>query len=385
MTPLERVVEVRAGGGAPQDQAAFTAVGHPFVRAGSLVKLLAGHDETDLEKLDPKAAAQYGLTLFPTGTVLFAKSGMSATKGHVYRLRRPSYVVNHLAALVPSAMVDGRYLMYALREFSPTRLIKDSAYPSIRLADIAEMRIPLPPLAEQRRIAEILDRADGLRAKRRAALAQISGMTSVVFTSMLEQCDDLTTGTLDDVADLRRGPFGGALRKDMFAPSGYKVYEQGHAIRGEFRSGRYFIDEQKFAAMQSFAVREGDLIVSCSGTIGRVAVVPPDAPPGIINQALLRVRPRTDLVTPAFLGQVLTSRAMKAVLSGVAHGTGLQNFPPMEVVRSLAVPIPPLPWQGILGARLAAMDRLQGLATTSMRGLDALFASLQHRAFRGEL
>src|ERR1019366_3035328 len=113
------------------------------------------------------------LKLLPSGTVLFAKSGMSATKGHVYRLQHPAYVVNHLAALVPSPAVESRYLAHVLMQFSPTRLIKDSAYPSIRLADIAEMQIPLPPLVEQRRIADILDLADALRAKRRAALDRL--------------------------------------------------------------------------------------------------------------------------------------------------------------------------------------------------------------------
>ncbi len=95
--PISALAEVQSGGGAPQDSSAFTATGHPFVRAGSLPKLLHGASEESLEKLEPATAQEYGLSLFPTGTVLFAKSGMSATKGHVHRLRHPAYVVNHLA------------------------------------------------------------------------------------------------------------------------------------------------------------------------------------------------------------------------------------------------------------------------------------------------
>ena len=70
---------VSSGGGAPQDVDAFSAQGIPFVRAGSLVKLLGGQPEDSLELLQPDVASAHKLKLFPEGTVLFAKSGMSAT------------------------------------------------------------------------------------------------------------------------------------------------------------------------------------------------------------------------------------------------------------------------------------------------------------------
>src|SRR3989442_8697 len=137
-TPL--LAEVRSGGGGPQDSKAFSTSGFPFVRAGSLPKLLDGATEYSLELIEPEVARQYGLSLFPAGTVLFAKSGMSATKGHVYRLRNPAYVVNHLAALIPHDPEDSAFLVRVLQRFSPTVLIKDPAYPSIRLGDIESMK-----------------------------------------------------------------------------------------------------------------------------------------------------------------------------------------------------------------------------------------------------
>ena len=165
---LASLADVRSGGGAPQDPAAFSENGYPFVRAGSLSKLLNGHDENSLEKIERSAAAQHGLKLFPEGTVLFAKSGMSATKGYIYRLRVPAYVVNHLAALVPHNADDSAFLVRALQKFPPTSLIKDPPYPSIRLSDIQEMRINAPTdPKERRRIAEMLDQVDDLQRKRR--------------------------------------------------------------------------------------------------------------------------------------------------------------------------------------------------------------------------
>jgi hypothetical protein len=117
--PLASLAVVSSGGGAPQDPTAFSESGHPFVRAGSLPRLLDGVAEQELEKLQPETAGRHGLKLFPKGTVLFAKSGMSATKGYVYSLKGPAYVVSHLAALVPRDQRDSSYLVRALQMYPP--------------------------------------------------------------------------------------------------------------------------------------------------------------------------------------------------------------------------------------------------------------------------
>ena len=181
-TTITKLAEVRSGGGAPQDPSAFSGDGHPFVRAGSLSRLLGGENENQLEKLRPDVAHTHRLQLFPKGTVLFAKSGMSATKGYIYSLKQPAYVVNHLAALVPRDPRDSAFLTRALQRFSPTSLIKDQAYPSIRLGDIEQMRILAPGSAEDRgRIAEVLEKADVLRRKRKYALGLLENLNHSIF------------------------------------------------------------------------------------------------------------------------------------------------------------------------------------------------------------
>jgi type I restriction enzyme S subunit len=96
---------------------------------------------------------------------------------------------------------------------------------------------------------------------------------------------------------IRRGPFGGSLKKSIFVESGFKIYEQQNAIKDDFQIGCYFITEEKYREMKGFSVKPDDLIVSCAGTIGRIAIAPENAEPGIINQALMRIRPNTDLVS----------------------------------------------------------------------------------------
>jgi len=287
-------------------------------------------------------------------------------------------------------MVYPRYLFHwfgsqhtqeAVRSFGQ----RTTSISNLNIERTLALQIPLPPLAAQRRIADVLDKVDGLRVKRRTALAGVDAIAQSMFEDMFGDPDKYPPGTLESVAELRRGPFGGALRKEIFVDAGYRVYEQSNAIQDDFNTGRYFIDATKFASMRTFAVEPDDLIVSCSGTLGRVAIVPPDAAPGVINQALLRVRPKADRVTPLFLKMFLASSATQSALTGLGRGTGLQNFPPMEEVRALRVPVPPLPAQHHLAARMSVLSKMKEGMAASLAQLDDLFASLQHRAFRGEL
>ena len=93
----------------------------------------------------------------------------------------------------------------------------------------------------------------------------------------------------NDVCKFIRGPFGGALKKEIFVSEGYAVYEQSHAIYGDFSKFRYFISEEKFNELKRFSVFPNDIIMSCSGTMGKFAIVPEKLKEGVINQALLKL------------------------------------------------------------------------------------------------
>ena len=106
--------------------------------------------------------------------------------------------------------------------------------------------------------------------------------------------DGWTYATLPDIVKhekhaIKRGPFGSHLKIEFFTTSGYKVYEQQNAIHNDLKRGCYYIDEKKFKELQSFEIKSGDLIISCSGTIGKLTIIPKYFEKGIINQALLKI------------------------------------------------------------------------------------------------
>lgn len=162
---LGSVVDVSAGQPALKANA-FAKDGRPFIRAGSLENLLNGGTLSDCEKIADDTAKRERLRLYPKDTIVFAKSGMSATLGRIYRLLEPAYVVSHLAALVPTGRYDPTFLTYWLRKNPPSHLIKDPAYPSIRIGEIEEVQVPDVSIDEQRRIAGILEKADDIRRRR---------------------------------------------------------------------------------------------------------------------------------------------------------------------------------------------------------------------------
>lgn len=163
---------------------------------------------------------------------------------------------------------------------------------------------------------------------------------------------------LGDVCRFVRGPFGGALKKDYFVEDGYAVYEQQHAINNQFNKIRYFIDTEKFEEMKRFELSPGDLIMSCSGTMGKIAIVPEGIKPGIINQALLKLSPRNKIDT-TFLRYWLQSASFQYLLDEHTHGAAIKNVASVSVLKDLEIPLPPLPEQKRIAAILDKADSLR--------------------------
>lgn len=155
---------------------------------------------------------------------------------------------------------------------------------------------------------------------------------------------------------IRRGPFGGSLKKSIFVESGFKVYEQQNAIKDDFQIGHYFIDEKKYREMEGFSVKPNDLIISCAGTIGRVAIAPETAEPGVINQALMRIRPNSEIVLCRYLKYLLESPKYQRDIFGKSAGSALKNLAAISEIKKCEIPLPPISEQRRIAAILDKAD-----------------------------
>lgn len=152
-----------------------------------------------------------------------------------------------------------------------------------------------------------------------------------------------------------RGPFGSALRRHELKESGTPVYEQEHAIYNS-RKFRYFIDNEKFHQLSRFVVKENDLIVSCSGTLGRVSIICNNDPKGIISQALLILRPDIQKINPLYLKYFFTSPVGFNSLVNRSTGSVQVNLAKREIIQEIKLAVPPLAEQRAIAKVLSDID-----------------------------
>ena len=152
----------------------------------------------------------------------------------------------------------------------------------------------------------------------------------------------------------RKGPFGSSLTKQMFVPKGpnsVKVYEQKNAIQKDWQLGDYYITRDHFESqMKGFEVFPGDVIVSCAGTIGESYVMPSECEQGIINQALMRMRIVEAMNLEYFL--LYFDYVLKSSARKSSKGAAIKNIPPFEILKNMVMPLPPLAEQKRIVARV---------------------------------
>lgn len=152
-----------------------------------------------------------------------------------------------------------------------------------------------------------------------------------------------------------RGPFGSALKRGDMKREGIPVYEQQHAIYNS-RMFRFFIDSDKFEEMKRFQVQENDLIISCSGTVGKVSIIRNADPKGIISQALLLLRVDTDKISPLYLKYFFSSNEGYNAIISRSSGSVQVNIAKRSVIEQIPIYLPSLPIQNRIVSVLKSID-----------------------------
>jgi restriction endonuclease S subunit len=232
-------------------------------------------------------------------------------------------------------------------------------FASITGKNLKEFKVLLPPLPEQKRIVDLISSVDSYIEALQQQLENVKKSRNAVLHELLtEGGDNWVETTLGETADLVRGPFGGSLKKEIFVQEGFAVYEQQHAIYGDFSNIRYRISTKKFDEMKRFSLLPGDLIMSCSGTMGKVRIVPEEAAPGIINQALLKIKPRSNL-SGAFLFLWMQSDDFIRQIEMNSGGGALQNVSSVKMLKAIKLAVPELAIQDRVIKIISTIDEVK--------------------------
>ena len=280
--------------------------------------------------------------------------------------------------LRPKVEADVKYLYYYLRQLRLTEGGYDRHFKYLKRSCI-----PLPPLSEQRRIAEILDKADALRAKRRAALVQLDTLTQSIFLDMfgdpLLNSKDWPLKKLTALGSLDRGVSKHRPRNAPELLGGpYPFVQTGDVANCDGYIRTYSASYSELGLRQSKLWPAGTLCITIAASIAKTGILAFDA---CFPDSVVGFSPR-EQGTVEFVRIWLSF--LQASLERSAPESAQKNIN-LEILRALDVPTPPLEALLEFDRRLAAIECCKDSHRQSIDGFESLFTSLQHRAFRGEL
>jgi type I restriction enzyme S subunit len=390
LTPLALISDIAAGQSAPKSDE-FSLEGTPFIRAGSLASLISGTDESKLELLQEDIAKRRKLKLYPKGSILFAKSGMSATKGRIYVLKKPAYVVSHLAILRPNESVYGEYLRLVLNYLPPSKLIKDPAYPAISLKEIASYKLPIPEdINDQKRIAHVLSKVEKLINERKRNILQFDDLLESIFIDMFGDPIRNEKGWNTDSL-VNFGYFKNGLNYGK-GESGIKVKYLGV---GDFKSHSKISDLSSLSTIHlhslpssDYFLQDGDILfVRSNGNkelIGRCIAIFPQNEKVTFSGFCIRFRLEKKSLSPIYLSHLFREKSFHKNLLKGGQGANIQNIN-QKLLSSLNIPIPSVELQNKFASIVKKVESIKSQYQQSLLDLEELYGSLSQKAFKGDL
>ncbi|MFF9849104.1 restriction endonuclease subunit S [Streptomyces litmocidini] len=322
---------------------------------------------------------------FSAGQILYSK-----IRPYLAKVVIPEFSGLCSADIYPiETSIDSRYLWRWMLSEDFTKAVSKhegrGVLPKINKSALATLPVPLPPRAEQRRIAAVLDQVDSLRVKRRDAILLLDDLVRSIFIEMFGDSRSWPVVDLKSVASLiTKGttPTSVGLR---FTDSGVQFLRVQNIAHGgvDLSTGVLYIDEESHRVLGRSRVLPGDVLVSIAGTIGRSGLVPPGAAEMNCNQAVAIVRLLESVDRRYVLEWLNSPEARQQIAASSVTGT-ISNLS-LGQLGGLKLPLPPLERQQEFARRLSSVDRMRAAHGTHLATLDELFTSLQHRAFSGTL
>ena len=380
--PLKDLAAICAGQGAPQGDHNYCENGTPFIKAGNLQELLEGKAITSIQKVSDEVAKKHKLRLYPKGTILFAKSGMSCIKGYIYVLPQSAYVVSHLACITPNEDIS-EYLRYYFNYHKPNQLVKDAAYPSISLSDVGNLVVDMKPESERNEIVSVLQHTESIITLRQQQLQKLNELVKARFVEMFgiypANPKGWETGTIRDVvSDVRYGSSRPAVDGGK-----YPYLRMNNITYG----GELDLSDTKRIdipdnELDKCTVRRGDVLFNRTNSkelVGKTCVYNRDDMM-VLAGFVIRVRV-SERILPEFLSEFLNTEFSKQMLLAMCKtAIGQANINAQEM-QNIGLYLPPIELQRKFVQFKEQTDKSKVAVQKALDEAQLLFDSLMQKYF----
>jgi len=254
-----------------------------------------------------------------------------------------------------------------------------------------ELEIPLPPLDEQKRIAATLDKADQLRQKRRQATAMLDSLTQSIFLEMFG----------DPVSNPRDWPLTALGLLQAVGPNFGSMQPPSKDVRewislrvANIQNWEITLEDTKYIDLndneiERFTLKDGDIIlaraIASQEHLGKCVVVNVGSDKLAFDSHLMRIRLNQQTILPEFLRELFRTPGGRTIFLKSTRKTTVQYNINTKELNAIKIPLPPLVEQRQFVEQLRKLSAVRSRINENMRRDLALFSSLQHRAFSGQL
>lgn len=343
------------------------------------------------EYISDDAVNECNCKLIPAGTLLMS---FKLSIGKLGISEVPLYTNEAIVALpiIDQTRLDQRYLFHSLQsqDFS---ILGDKAVKglTLNLDKLNNILIPLPPLTEQKRIAAILDTADSIRQKRKAAIAKLDELAQSVFLEMFG--DPSLNNHNYPVSNFGKLFSEKPIFGSMIPPSS----EGGSWLSlrvGNIQNWELNLVDKKYIELPKsmigrHSVRNGDILlaraIASQEHLGKAIIVNPEGRKWAFDSHLMRLRFNLQKVEPMYIRSLLMTEGGRGLFLQSSRRSSVQFNINTKEISQLSVPIPPLELQNEFSNKINHIEHIKVQHKYLLAKEESLFSSLQHRAFAGEL
>ncbi len=256
---------------------------------------------------------------------------------------------------------------------------------------ILNIDIPLPPLDEQKKIAQELDKLQSIIQMRKEQIEKMDLLVKAKFVEMVsvksKEYKEWTEKTIEELAkkqkgSMRTGPFGSSLLHSEFTDDGIFVLGIDNAVQNKFSYSKMrYISKEKYNTLKNYTVYPDDVIITIMGTVGRSAVVPKDIPLAINTKHLACITLNQDIANPCFVAHCITTHPY--ILEQIKRSSkgAIMDGLNLTLIKALKLPLPPIELQNQFADYVQKVEKIKSTMHAGLEKIELLYNSRMQEYF----